>query len=98
MRAQRNWARVLILGASLLTAATLALPLASTGAAPRLAQETVSVQIAPVAGSGVSGAATLPGVAATTTVSFEVSGVPPGAGVRSTLHSGACATPSASFA
>jgi hypothetical protein len=63
-----------------------------------LAQESVTVQLEPMGGSGVSGSATLTAAGEGTNVALDVSGLPPGATARGTLQAGTCATPSASFA
>lgn len=63
-----------------------------------LAQETVTVQLESVDGSGVSGTATLSAAEEGTNVELDVDGLPADAAARATLHAGTCANPSASFA
>ncbi len=57
------------------------------------AQQTVTVPINPVAGSGVSGTATLTAVGNTTTVSLSVSGFAPNTSHATHIHTGTCANP-----
>jgi len=63
-----------------------------------MAQETVTVQLDPVAGSGVSGTATLSAAGEGTDVALDIQGLAPGAAARGTMQAGTCAMPSASFA
>ena len=63
-----------------------------------MAQETVSVQLDPVDGSGVSGTATLSAAGEGTDIALDIQGLPPGAVARGTMQAGTCAMPSASFA
>ncbi|MCL4296849.1 MAG: hypothetical protein KJ077_14025 [Anaerolineae bacterium] len=72
----------------------LALLLPGTG----LAQETVTVRLEPVGGSGVSGTAVLTAAGEGTNVELEVQGLAPGASARATMQANTCAMPSASFA
>lgn len=82
----------------LLAAATAALALLASPSAPAAAQETVTVRLAAVGGSGVSGTATLTATDSGTAVLLDVAGLPAGASARATEHAGTCAQPSASFA
>jgi hypothetical protein len=70
-------------------------------------QPSVTVQLAPVGGSGISGTATLiaagdfahaPNLDDATRVSLTVVGLPPLATAQSSLHAGTCVAPSASAA
>jgi len=63
-----------------------------------MAQETVTVQLEPVDGSGISGTATLTAAGEGTEVTLEVQGLAPGATARGTMQAGTCDMPSASFA
>jgi hypothetical protein len=63
-----------------------------------LAQETVTVRLEPVGGSGVSGTAVLTAAGDGTTVELDVQGLAPGTTARATMHANTCAMPSASFA
>lgn len=63
-----------------------------------LAQETVTVQLEPVGGSGVSGTAVLTAAGEGTTVELDVQGLAPGASARAAMQANTCAMPSASFA
>jgi LPXTG-motif cell wall-anchored protein len=63
-----------------------------------MAQETGTVQLEPVDGSGVSGTATLTAAGEGTEVTLEVQGLSPGATARGTMQAGTCDMPSASFA
>jgi uncharacterized protein len=62
-----------------------------------LLSPTVTVQLASVAGAGVSGQATLTSTAGDTQVTLDVAGLTPGQPYTSQLHAGNCAQPSASF-
>jgi hypothetical protein len=86
----RNWLR--LAGTALIALAFLFLP--SIG----MAQEQVTVQLEPVAGSGVSGTAILTAAGDGTQVALDVEGLAPGATARATMQAGTCAMPSASFA
>jgi hypothetical protein len=86
----RNWLR--LAGTALIALAFLFLP--GIG----MAQEQVTVQLAPVAGSGVSGTAILTAAGDGTQVALDVEGLAPGATARATMQAGTCAMPSASFA
>ncbi len=61
-----------------------------------MAQQATTVRLAPVAGSGVSGTATIAARERSATVTVEVSGLAPGASHAVRLHAGSCAQPSAS--
>lgn len=63
-----------------------------------LAQESVTVKLDPMGGSGVSGTATLTGVGEETQVVVDVQGLAPGATARATMQANTCTMPSASFA
>lgn len=63
-----------------------------------LAQETVTVQLDPVGGSGVSGTATLTAAGEGTNVELDLQGLAPGETARATMQANTCAMPSASFA
>jgi hypothetical protein len=65
---------------------------------PGLAQETVTVRLDPVGGSGVSGTAILTAAGEGTHVELDVQGLPPGTTARATMQANTCAMPSASFA
>lgn len=87
---QLTWPRQLAVG--FLVLAALLLP------GDVLAQATVTVDIEPLAESGVSGTAILTAAGEGTDVVLDVNGLAPGAKVRATMHAGTCAMPSASFA
>lgn len=61
------------------------------------ASRTVTARFLPLAGSKVSGSATLTALGGATRVSWHVKGFAPGASLRSSLFAGTCARPSASF-
>jgi LPXTG-motif cell wall-anchored protein len=63
-----------------------------------MAQETVSVQLEPVDGSGVSGTASLSAAGEGTDIALDIQGLAPGAAARGTMQAGTCEMPSASFA
>lgn len=63
-----------------------------------LAQESVTVKLDPMGGSGVSGTATLTGAGAGTQVVLDIQGLAPGATARAVMNANTCAMPSASFA
>jgi hypothetical protein len=86
----RNWLR--LAGTALIALAFPLLP--GIG----MAQEQVTVQLEPVAGSGVSGTAILTAAGDGTQVALDVEGLAPGATARATMQAGTCAMPSASFA
>jgi hypothetical protein len=73
----------------------LALLLARPGVA--LAQETITAHLAPVAGSTVSGTATITARDDAATVDLDVSNLTPGTTYRALLQAGTCEAPSASF-
>ena len=87
-----------LLGLSLIVLAVPALPVLPALPAVVMAQETVTVPLEAVEGSGVSGTAVLTAAGEGTNVALEVNGLPPGATARATMQAGTCATPSASFA
>ena len=80
----------------LLGLSVLALSLLVTPAHLTVAQQAATVRLAPVAGSGVSGTATIAARDTAATVTVEVSGLAPGASHSVRLHAGSCAQPSAS--
>jgi LPXTG-motif cell wall-anchored protein len=84
--------RLQLLGIALLVLALL--PLAGMA----MAQETVTVQLDPVGGSGVSGTATLTAAGEGTDIALDIQGLAPGAAARGTMQAGTCELPSASFA
>ena len=63
-----------------------------------MAQETVTVQLDPMAGSGVSGTATLTAASEGTQVTLEVQGLAPNATAQAAMQANTCDMPSASFA
>lgn len=63
-----------------------------------LAQESVTVLLDPVGGSGVSGVATLTAAGAGTSVELNLKGLAPGATAAARMQANTCARPSASFA
>ncbi|MGE5619461.1 MAG: hypothetical protein ACM3US_09400 [Sphingomonadaceae bacterium] len=72
----------------------LALSLSVVFAATAIAQQqTVTVAINPVGGSGVSGTATLTGMDGTTQVALNVSGFQPNTSHATHFHVGTCANP-----
>ncbi len=62
-----------------------------------VAQQPVTVQLDPVAESGVSGTANLTAQDGATEASLEVTGLTPGSTAQSSLHAGTCDQASASF-
>jgi hypothetical protein len=80
-----------LLGIPLLVLALLLVP----GRA--MSQETVSLQLDPMDGSGISGTATLIAAGDGTSVELDLQGLAPGAVARGTMQAGTCAMPSASF-
>lgn len=63
-----------------------------------MAQETVTVPLNPMSGSGVSGNATLTAVGEGTEVTLDLQGLAPNATAQATMQAGTCDMPSASFA
>jgi len=63
-----------------------------------MAQEVVTAQLDPVGESGVSGTVDLIAAGDGTNVTLDIRGLAPGTDARATMHAGACAMPSASFA
>ena len=88
--ALRGWGAV----AALVAGIAVALTMSATQTA--LAQA-VTVHLAPVAGSGASGAATLVAEGEATRASLDVGGLTPGVRYLSQVHAGSCDQPSASF-
>ena len=82
----------------LLGLALLGLALALLGADLAKAESAVTVLLAGVGGSNVSGAATLTPDGNGTQVGLKVSGLTPGSRAQVALHAGTCAMPSASAA
>jgi hypothetical protein len=60
------------------------------------AQQTITVQIGPVSGSGASGTATITAAGDVATLAVQAAGLTAGASYPVTLHAGTCATPGAS--
>ena len=81
-----------LLGISLVSLALLFLP------SLVMAQETVTVQLDPMAGSGVSGTATLTAAGEGTQVTLDVQGLAPNTTAQATMQANTCDLPSASFA
>ncbi len=83
--------RLRLLGLGMLALSVLVAP-----AHLAMAQQATTVRLAPVAGSGVSGTATIAARERSAIVTVEVSGLAPGASHAVRLHAGSCAQPSAS--
>jgi hypothetical protein len=63
-----------------------------------MAQEAVTVQLDSIAGSGVSGTATLTAAGEGTLVTLDIQGLAPGATAQGAMQANTCDMPSASFA